>query len=167
VRDEPPPEPDCAAAVRRLLERQRPVTDEGGGPAYVFPDSLPAITGAGAAVGVRLLGRGDLDVTRETFPWMEEEIAGRQPCAVVVVDGRAVATCFCARRTERAAEAGVETLEGFRRRGYAVAATRAWGEAVRREGLIPLYSTSWENLASQGVARRLGLVRYGADWSAT
>jgi hypothetical protein len=32
-------------------------------------------------------------------------------------------------------------------------------------GQVPLYSTSWENLASQGVARRLGLQLYGVDLS--
>jgi hypothetical protein len=36
---------------------------------------------------------------------------------------------------------------------------------VRRENRIPLYSTSWDNAASRGVARRLGLVLYGADLS--
>ena len=167
VRADPQPEPECAAAVRALLARHEPATSTGGGPAYVFPDPLPAPPGTGPAVEVRLLVPGDLDLTRETFPWMEEEIAGRQPCAVAVVAGRAVAACFSARRSGRAAEAGVETLAEYRCRGYASAVTRAWGEAVRREGLVPLYSTSWDNRASQGVARRLGLVRYGADWSAT
>jgi hypothetical protein len=167
VRADPGGEPDGATAVRHLLADHAPVTSAGGGPAYVFPDAPPAGPGTDTGADVRLIGPGDLDLTRETFPWMEEEIAGRQPCAVAVLAGRAVAACFCARRSARAAEAGVDTLEAYRRRGYAAAVTRAWGEAVRREGLVPLYSTSWDNLASQGVARRLGLVRYGADWSAT
>jgi hypothetical protein len=39
------------------------------------------------------------------------------------------------------------------------------GRAVAAARLQPLYSTSWDNLGSQGVARRLGLRLYGEDWS--
>jgi predicted GNAT family acetyltransferase len=59
----------------------------------------------------------------------------------------------------------VETLEGYRGRGHAPAAVAAWARAVRATGRIPLYSTSWDNLASQAVARKLGLIPYGADFS--
>ncbi|MDQ3856704.1 MAG: GNAT family N-acetyltransferase, partial [Chloroflexota bacterium] len=32
-------------------------------------------------------------------------------------------------------------------------------------GKVPLYSTSWDNSASQAVARKLGLVQYATDLS--
>jgi hypothetical protein len=38
-----------------------------------------------------------------------------------------------------------------------------WAAAVRAEGRLPLYGTSWANRASRGIARNLGLVLYGED----
>lgn len=56
--------------------------------------------------------------------------------------GRPVSICFCARRSEIAAEAGVETAQSYRGKGYAVRVTAAWAIAIRNSGKIPLYSTS-------------------------
>ena len=143
--------------IRAILARAAPVRREHRGPAYRFPDQIirptdvVAITRANAHVG----GQG--------FPWLIDEVDDLQPCYAIVRGGEAVALCFCARRGARAAEAGVETLEPYRGRGYATAVTAAWALAVRALGLIPLYSTSWDNLASQGVARRLGLICYGSN----
>jgi predicted GNAT family acetyltransferase len=61
----------------------------------------------------------------------------------------------------------VETLEGQRRKGYAVSVVSAWAKAVEEMGARPLYSTSIENIASQNVAARLGLARYGVDFHIT
>jgi hypothetical protein len=93
------------------------------------------------------------------------ELQGRFPWFAVVEDGVAVSVCFSARITTRVAEAGVQTLEPFRGRGYAARAVAGWARAVRERGRIPLYSTSWENTASRAVARKLGLILYGADFS--
>jgi hypothetical protein len=43
----------------------------------------------------------------------------------------------------------------------------AWAGALRRAGVIPLYSTSWDNAASRGVARGLGLAMYAEDFHLT
>jgi len=40
----------------------------------------------------------------------------------------------------------------------------AWAAAMRGRGLLPLYGTSWENVASQRVAEKVGAVCYGEDW---
>ncbi len=45
------------------------------------------------------------------------------------------------------------------------AAVAAWAAHVRAAGLLPLYSTSWDNHASQGLARSLGFDLYGEDFS--
>lgn len=149
--------PAALIAVREALARHAPVTGEWGGPAYRFPESI-ARTGE-----VVRLTDANRDLVRNTYPWLHVEVADWQPCFAVVRDGAAVSVCFSSRMGTDAAEAGVDTLPAFRARGYAAAVTAAWGAATRASGRIPLYSTRWDNLASQGVARRIGLIMFGAD----
>jgi hypothetical protein len=144
-------------ALRDALTEHAPITAEGGGPAYRFPEPLPP---PGEAVPLTDANR---HLVCETYPWLYDEIADWQPCAAVVRDGAAVSVCFSARSGAAAAEAGVETLPDFRGRGYATAVTAAWGAAIQQSGRIPLYSTAWDNLASQAVARHVGLTMFGAD----
>jgi hypothetical protein len=42
-----------------------------------------------------------------------------------------------------------------------------WARAVRAQGATPFYSTSWDNLASQRVADRLGFLPVGVDFHIT
>lgn len=145
------------SALRDALERHTPVAAEEAGPAYRFPVSI-----ARPSEVVRLAA--DIRaIARDTYPCLYDQFAEWPPCFAVVRDGAAVSVCFSSRIGARAAEAGVETLPAFRGRGYATSVTAAWGAAVRDSGLIPLYSISWENFASQRVARRLGLAQFGAD----
>jgi hypothetical protein len=153
--------PRCLAALRATLVRHGPLTGIWSGPAWHFPDEISAsehevipVTPANDNL-VRL--RSPV-LSQEDLPW-------RQPCLAIVDDGRLASLCFSARNTPSAAEAGVDTIEEFRGRGYAPAVVAAWARAVRQEGRIPLYSTSWDNLASRSVARKLGLILYGADLS--
>jgi GNAT superfamily N-acetyltransferase len=152
-----PVPPAVLASVGEALARHAPITREGGGPAYRFPESI-----ARSAEVVQVT-YANVEVVRDTFPWLYRTLAGWWLCFAVVRDGAAISVCFSSRIGACAAEAGVETLPAFRGRGFAVAVTAAWGDAVRAAGLIPLYSTAWNNLASQGVAHRLGLVMFGAD----
>ena len=85
----------------------------------------------------------------------------------VLEDNVAVSVCYSSRLTERVAHAGVETLEGYWGRGHATAVVAGWARAVRAMGRIPVYGTTWDNLASQGVARKLGLICYGTELSVT
>jgi hypothetical protein len=144
-----------AQALREALAGHAPLTGEGGGPAYRFSDEPVQ------PPDVVSVTPDDTHLVRDTFPWVTEP--GWQPCFGVVRDGAAVSVCFSARSSARVAEAGVNTLPGFRGRGYAAAVTSAWAATMHAQGIIPLYSTSWDNLASQSVARRLGLHMFGAD----
>jgi RimJ/RimL family protein N-acetyltransferase len=127
---------------------------------YRFPDQIPAFPGATRITldNVPVVDRmWDADDAREGLKhgviWMG-----------MVVDGGAVSLCYSCRLTERAAEAGLETMESYRGRGYAPAVTAAWARAIRDSGRIPFYSTSWDNLASQAVARKLGLVQFAVSF---
>ena len=143
----------------RIQQLDEAKIKESDGPAFEFPDSLVAPGDVIAIDDERLLEpnfRG----------WVPGEIqAGCSPLLAIVQDSRPVSICFCARRSEVAAEAGVETVETYRGRGHATRVTSAWALAVRTTGRIPLYSTSWTNHASLAVARKLNLRTYASSWS--
>lgn len=152
-----------AGAIRALLHAHTPITDEWRGPAYWIPDGIDAPT------EVVLISEANAHLLEANFPWTITEPGGFKigPLAATIAQNQVLSICFCARITAQAAEAGVETVQAARGQGYASAAVAAWAAAVRHRGLVALYSTSWENLASQGVARKLGMVCYGDDWSIT
>jgi len=107
------------------------------------------------------------DVLRGGFEEFVEELHSAQPFVAVLEGGRAVSVCRSVRVTAAAHEAGVETLPAFRGKGYARDVTAGWALMVRSAGAAPLYSTSWENSASQSVARKLRLVQYASDFHVT
>ncbi len=150
-------EPVYLTAFRDVLHEHSAVQQVWTGPAYRFsrevrwPPGVVRITDANA------------DLLDEGFADWRTDLATCQPCAVVVRENRAVSLCCSARTSAFAAEAGLETLAAFRGRGYAAKAVEGWAAAVRETGRTPLYSTSWDNVASQGVANKLGLTMYGAD----
>lgn len=98
--------------------------------------------------------------------WLPD-VGHSHPFMAAVEKGRAVSVCASVRITAEAHEAGVETIPACRRKGHAATAVRAWARAVSKTGALPLYSTSWDNLASQAVAASLGAAMYGTDFSIT
>lgn len=155
--------PPQAGAIRAAIQAHGPITEEWSGPAYWIPALLPA-----PATTV-LITPDSAHLLAAHFPWKQTPRAlhAAGPLVATVVDDRAVAICYCARLTAIAAEAGVETAESARGRGYGRAAVAGWAAAVRQQGILPLYSTSWDNLASQGIARSLGMIAYADTWSLT
>lgn len=154
-----PPQND--RAIKAELATQTPIASAYRGPAWWLPTTSPLPT---AAI---LITDANVHLLQPHFPWMVPPTAYHKlgPVAAVVADGCAVAVCFCSRIPGQATEAGVETVEAYRGRGYASAAVALWANAVRDMGCLPLYSTDWENLASQAIARKLGAELYGEDWS--
>ncbi|MCC6455625.1 MAG: GNAT family N-acetyltransferase [Caldilineaceae bacterium] len=155
--------PQNEAAIKAVLDEHRalPAQKEYRGPAYWIPDGNPVPAHA------VIISEANAELVQDTFPWIlpltQDQEAG--PVAAAIDQDRAVSVCFCSRRPLQATEAGLETLPAFRGKGHATAAVALWAEAVRRQGTMPMYSTSWDNLASQAVARKLRMVLYGGDWS--
>ncbi len=148
--------PYGAARYEELLARHAPIERTSAGPAYCFPRELPVSSDVVLATpeNANLLAP-PLD------PWLADIALGR-PTVMLVNDGQAVSICSSVRITDVAHEAGVETAAEFRGRGYAARVVAAWARMIRERGRMPLYSTSWQNQASQAVARKLGLLRYGS-----
>ena len=146
-----------ATNYEELLARFAPIERKWTGPAFCFPESL------GTAVNTVLVTEDNVHVLRPHLEAWLGDVAQCQPMLVVLADGHAVSICASVRIGAAAHEAGLETAAAFRRCGYAIHAATAWAIAVRALGRIPLYSTSWQNAASQAVAHRLGLLRYGID----
>ena len=155
--------PRCLEVVRNLLVPFRQpahTAPEYRGPAYTLPDDLPMLDGAEVYAP-----DGEVSRVATDLAWIATAPDVERPIVVVRdEDGQVVSVCHAARATSEGAEAGLDTTPGSRRRGHALAVTSRWAAEVRAAGRVPMYSTSWENDASRGVARRLGLVLYGEDW---
>lgn len=149
--------PYGATIYEEILSRHAPVTKIWTGPAFSFPHDLTnpegivAVTEDNRDVLLPLLGS-----------WIPDASLG-VPLYATVLDEWAVSVCGSVRVTAAAHEAGVETAPAFRGQGYAGRAVRGWAAAVRELGVEPLYSTSWHNAASLGLANALGLTRFGSD----
>ncbi len=157
-------QPNNLEAFLTVLREEEEVQSIYCGPAYRFPDVLPT-----PAI-VTMITRSNLQVLRGMVADVDDvarHFEAGQPTVAVLEENLAVSLCYSSRLTDHVAMAGVETLEPFRGRGYATAVVAGWARAVRAMGRIPLYGTTWDNRASQGVARKLGLIRYGTELSLT
>jgi RimJ/RimL family protein N-acetyltransferase len=148
-------------AYVRLLETQAPVHRMWMGPAYRFTEYLEP------SRPLLSITETNAEMLRGGFEDMVEELSVLQPFVALVEESRAVSVCRSVRVTPAAHEAGVETLPDFRGKGYAKDVVAGWARLVQSMGAIPLYSTSWENTASQAVAKKLHLILYGADFHVT
>jgi RimJ/RimL family protein N-acetyltransferase len=131
------------------------------GPAFHLPSSRAP------TVRCIAIDATNADLLRGGFEAWLPDVPHCRPFMAVIEAGHAVAVCASVRITPAAHEAGVETLDAHRGNGYAVHVVAAWANAVRTSGVIPLYSTSWDNAASQRVAWKLGASMYGVDFHIT
>jgi RimJ/RimL family protein N-acetyltransferase len=153
--------PADSEAYVETLQASDPITRIWAGPTFCFPDASHAASGTVliSAENAHLLAPFQEE-------WSDEGGTG-PPIVADLVDGRAVSICRSVRVTSRSHEAGVTTLPEFRNRGHGARVVAAWAAAIRSQKRIPLYSTAWENHASRGLARRLGLRQYGSTFHVT
>jgi hypothetical protein len=144
---------------RTLLASHAPVEAVSAGPAYIFTRDV-----AGSAAPITMSERNAHLLLGGLEEWIPD-VPYRGPFMAMVEDGHAVAVCTSVRISTAVHCAGVETRPEYRQRGYAVNAAAGWGRAVRALGATPFYSTSWDNIASQRVAERLGLTMVAVDFS--
>jgi predicted GNAT family acetyltransferase len=111
-------------------------------------------------LGAAAVDRYETYVATAPFPAADypdaREIAGR--FVVENRDGEPVSWAWSISCDDRAAEVSVETVEAFRRRGYAAQVTAAWATRTLAAGTVPFYSHRAANVASAAVAARLELV---------
>lgn len=96
-------------------------------------------------------------VARRPAPDEYADVVASDGRFVIVVAGRAVAWAETDWDNDRAAEVSIETLEGYRRRGYARQVTAAWAAAMHDAGKVGFYSHRTANDPSRAVASSLGL----------
>ena len=161
-----PPLPEATGStevyddLRNAVQADAPVTHTWHGPAYRFDE--PALPPHSEVVKI-----DDPELFDGEFADFRADLDQHRPFFGVVRDGMVVAGGFSARLTDHEAEAGVNTHSGHRRQGHGMAVVNAWRLAIEGSGRLPLYSTSYDNAASRGIARRLGLSQYAETFSLT
>src|SRR5215510_4784687 len=108
--------PIDSAPYQAILDRSAPSGQIWTGPAFTFPSSLPE-----RVMAFRVTPVNSHVLEAHLAPWIPD-VTTCEPMIAVAVDGQAVVVCASVRRTRKAHEAGVETVAGFRRCGYAAAA---------------------------------------------
>jgi hypothetical protein len=142
---------------QHILSRTAPVERTWFGPAYCIPRRPPVLAPTIAVTTV------NADRLRPLLEAWLPDVPRCQPMIALEVEARVVTLCCSGRRTKDADEAAVETVTSYRNRGYGRLVVQAWASAVYAEGRLPLYSTSWENTASQAVMRKLERAPFGVD----
>ena len=162
VSDAPNGLPVYADVYAEILAEASAVERKWIGPAYYFPRTMFAHS------------RKVVQITNENISLLQpnhkawiRDVGRRDPVCVLLNGSEVLSICYSPAMSDLAHEAGVETVSTHRGKGYAVFVVASWASAVREIGIEPLYSTSSDNLASQSIASKLGLVPIGMDFHLT
>ena len=148
-------EADLGRAIRRVEDVHHTLDRPVAGflhPAVrsLGPDDLALLEDAPADLREMAMGFGSLD-----------GLLSQGVAAGAEVDGGLVALACTTAQTEKYADLGVVTLEGWRGRGLAAACAALVADGILRSGRVPVWSTGEDNTASMQVARKLGFREIG------
>jgi GNAT superfamily N-acetyltransferase len=130
-------------------------------PLHLLGDAsrLPRIAGS----EVRPFGASDLatvadDLPEELRSELEVALARGEPAVAALADGRPVSFCYAADETEGLWDISIDTLERYRRQGYAARCVSYMVDEMRRRGKEPVWAAEETNLPSMCLAAKLGFV---------
>lgn len=120
--------------------------------------AFPRLDEATARSIARPLTEKDRALIEVFQPDVHDDFFGleKQPLIGVVIAGQLLSLAHSSRRTPEACELGIDTLPEARRKGYGLAATIVWTQAVLQERLVPIYSADASNTASLRLADAAG-----------
>ena len=98
------------------------------------------------------------DLTEGLSSELEAALKRRATAAAAFADGRPVSFCYAADETEGLWDISIDTLEPYRRQGYAARCVSYMVEEMRRRGKEPVWAAEVSNHPSMRLAAKLGFV---------
>ena len=80
-------------------------------------------------------------------------------CYYAIEDNKIVSICYSGFKAGKTQTIGIETLEEYKRRGYAYALASKYIEDCYRQDIIPYWDCSEDNISSKKLAEKLGFER--------
>jgi GNAT superfamily N-acetyltransferase len=108
---------------------------------------------------VRPLKPSDVAAIEEMPPDLKQELllaVSRTRLFATIADGRPVSFCYQGWTTETLWDIAIDSLEPYRRRGFAALVVTHLIRLLAKEGLRPVWGAEERNVPSMGLARKLG-----------
>lgn len=156
---------DIAQDLKKVLERQYGYSFRAYGDIYYrLEQSLAPLNFDHPQVTIQLLSPDDdfRPAEADADGWVyDDNWADGDIVALAIVEDRVVATASMTAWSDVYADVGVYTHSDWRKQGISRALSHRVMDAVQARGLIPVWSTGEDNLASRRVAEKLGMTCYG------
>lgn len=110
---------------------------------------------------VSLLAASEIEALKNLPLDLPEELTEAcrySPVAATIVDGAPVSFCYAGSQTESLWDISIDTLEGYRNKGYAAACVAYMIELMYRQNKQPVWGALETNEASLRLAAKLGFV---------